>query len=151
MNFSKKDIIIGFAIILIVVFGAYFYKRSKSPKIYTLSTPVPIIFQEDIENDFKYNIPDNITAIELKGEGRGLATNKEILADIENPIAGYFYQGWVEDNDKLTSLGRLVEGKGGWMLEFPEVSDVENKKIIVSLEKVFDNKIEKRILEGSFK
>lgn len=151
MNFSKKDIIIGFAIILIVVFGAYFYKRSKSPKIDTLSTPVPIIFQEDIENDFKYNIPDNITAIELKGEGRGLATNKEILADIENPITGYFYQGWVENNDKLTSLGRLVEGKGGWMLEFPEVSNVENKKIIVSLEKVFDNKIEKRILEGSFK
>lgn len=150
MNYSKKDVIVGFIIIVLIIIGAFYYKKIRTPKVITTSTPITIEFQEDIENNFKYNISESTTTIELKGNGRGIATNKEILADVENPQTGYFYQGWVENNGKLTPLGKLVEGKGGWMLEFPMISNIEGQKIIISLEKKFDNEIEKRILEGSF-
>lgn len=144
--------IIGIIIILIIIGGAYLYKKLNTPKLEISTTPTSIEFQEDVENDFKYNIPENTTTVELKGDGRGLTTNKEILADVENPATGYFYEAWLQDsgNGNLTSLGKLVEGKGGWMLEFPVISNTEGQKIIISLEKKFDNEIEKKILEGSF-
>ncbi|EKE05694.1 MAG: hypothetical protein ACD_19C00182G0022 [uncultured bacterium] len=154
MNYSKKDVLIGFVIILIIIAGAFYYRIINNPKVLPSPTPVEISYQEDFENKFKFDIPDNANTLELKdvsgGNGRGLATNKEILADVENPQSGYFYQGWIEDNDKLTSLGKLIEAKGGWILKFPEISNTNNKKIIISLENKLDNKIEKRILEGSF-
>ncbi len=150
MNYSKKDVIIGFVIIILIVVGAFFYKNNKTSKIKTIPSPVSIEYKNDFEGQFKYDIPENSNSIELKGEGRGLATDKEILADIDNPQVGYFYQGWVEDGGSLVSLGKLVEGKGGWMVEFPQILNTEGKRIIVTLEKDFDNKIEKRILEGSF-
>lgn len=155
MKYSSRDVVIGFVIIIIIIVGAFFYRRTILDKKTNLtsSTPVPIEFKKDFEQSFKYNISDDSSSIELKGDGRGIATNKEILADIENPEIGYFYQAWLQDLDgvELTSLGKLVEGKGGWMLEFPEISDTNNKKIIVSLERKFDGEMENKILEGSFK
>ena len=84
------------------------------------------------------------------GNGRGIATNKEILVDIEDPATGYFYEGWLEKSGNLISLGKLQIAKGGWLLEYDGSKYPEYKKIIISLERVLDNKIEKRILEGSF-
>lgn len=154
MNYSKKDVVIGFVIILIIIVGAFYYKKINNPKVLPLPTPVEISYQEDLESSFKYDIPDGVDSIELKdisgGNGRGIATNKEILVDIEDPAVGYFYEGWLEKSDNLISLGKLKIAKGGWLLEYDGSKYLEYEKIIISLEKVFNNKIEKRILEGSF-
>lgn len=161
MNYSKRDIIIGFVIIGLVILGAFLYKKIRAPKITVTPKPVSIEFQKDIEDNFKFTIPANTSSIELKdvsgslpagqaGNGRGLATDKEILADIEDPTTGYFYEGWLEKGDQLVSLGKLQIAKGGWLLEYNKSKLNGATKIIVSLEKVNDNKIETRILEGSF-
>lgn len=151
MNFSKKDIVIGFIIIAVAVSGAYFYRKLKSPKTTIVSNPTPISFQKDLEDSFKYDIPDNINSIELKGDGRGIATKNEVLVDIEDPSFGYFYQAWIENNGNLVSLGKLQMAKGGWLLDYSNLKLDEVQKIIISLEKNYDGKMEKKILEGSFK
>ncbi len=155
MDFNKKDVAIGFMIIVVVVSGAYLYKKLKTPQISLAPTPAPIDYQKDLEDSFKYDIPDGVNSIELKdvsgGSGRGIATQKEILADIEDPVIGYFYQGWLQKGDNYVSLGKLQVAKGGWLLEYNSAKLVDAEKIIVSLEKNFDTKIEKKVLEGSFK
>lgn len=156
MNYSKRDVLIGFIIIFLIVAGALYYKKIKNPEnIIALPSPVSAEYKKTFENNFKYDIPDNANLVELKdisgGNGKGIATSNETLADLDNPEAGYFYQAWVEQNGELVSLGKLFEGKGGWIIEYPEVKEDGNKKIIVSLEKTYDSKVEKKILEGSFK
>lgn len=156
MQYSKKDIIIGFVIIAVVIISAYAFKRIKTSKVTVAptSSPVSITFKKELEDNFKTNIPDNSNTIELKdisgGNGRGLATDKEILADIEDPTQGYFYEAWLENNGQLISLGKLQSAKGGWLLDYDGSKYSTYKNIIVSLEKKFDNNIEKKILEGSF-
>lgn len=154
MNYSKRDVVIGFIIILIIIGGAYLYKRSKIPKVLPVPTP-RIEFQKTLEDDFKYDIPDDVNTYELKdtsgGGGRGIATDKEVLVDIDDPSRGYFYQGWLEKSGSLVSLGKLQFSKGGWILEFDKTKLPDADKIIISLEKYFDNKIETKVFEGSFK
>lgn len=154
MNYKRKDVVIGLIIILLIVAGSFVYKKIKTPKPLEDGESDNISFLEEIKNDFKYDIPDDVRTIELKDvsgdDNRGIATENELLADLAAPKEGYFYQAWIEDDGNLNSLGKLVEGKGGWMLEFAEISDISGKKIIVSLENDFDSKIENRILEGSF-
>lgn len=154
MNFSKKDVAIGFIIIAVAIGGAYLFKKWRTPKVSVTPTPVSIGFQKELEDKFRIDIPDTENNTELKDvagkNSRGIATDKEILADIEDPASGYFYQGWLEKNDLLVSLGKLQIAKGGWLLEFNKSKLPDAEKIIVSLENKFDDRIEKRILEGSF-
>lgn len=154
MNFSKKDILIGFVLIAVIILGSLFYKKIRSTKVSSSPLPVSIEFKEEIENRFKYDIPDDVNTIELKdvsgGNARAIATSKEILADIDDPAASYFYEGWLQKDDSYVPLGKFKMAKGGWLLEYDGSQYSDYKKIIVSLEKVNDSKIEKKILEGSF-
>lgn len=162
MNYSRKDVIVGFAIILIIIAGAIYYKKIKSPKVLPSPTPVEISYQEDFDtrggyfNKFKFDIPNNSNSIELKdvsgGDARGIATEKEVLVDANDPEIGYFYEAWLQDSNtqELVSLGKLQIVKGGWLLEFDKSKLSDAEKVIISLEKKFDNILEKRILEGSF-
>ena|SRR3989344_838575 len=154
MNYSRRDILVGFVIVIVIVLGVLLFKKLKTPKV--LPTPIPqeISFKNDLEDSFNFYIPDNVKTVELKdisgGNGRGIATSTDILADIQDPASSYFYQAWLEDNGKFVSLGKLRTAKGGWLLEYDGSKYPEYKKLVVSLEKVFDNLLEKRILEGSF-
>lgn len=161
MNFNKRDVITGVVVILFVIGGVYLYKYFKNPQpTTTTQTPVSYEFQKDFDTESGYldsflkNIPDNVNAIELMdvagGDSRGIATENEILVDANEPENGFYYQAWIEKDGVLTLLGKLRTAKGGWLIEYSMPNLVENSKVIVSLEKNNDNKIEKRILEGSF-
>lgn len=155
MNYSKRDVIIGFIIIILIIAGAFYYKNLKTPKTLVTSKPASVEFQKDFEDKFNFDIPDNADSIEVKdvsgGNGRGIATENEVLIDIDNPQVGYFYEGWLEKSDgSMISIGKLKMAKGGWLLEYDKNIQPEASKIVISLEKVNDKIIEKRILEGSF-
>jgi hypothetical protein len=158
MNYSKKDIVIGFIIIFIIFGSMYLFKNYRSKKVEIQGTPAPvsITYKNDFEKKFKYTIPEGVNSIELKdisgGDGMGLATDNEILADIKDPDSGSFYQAWLESNNgKVVLLGNLNISKGGWMIVYDKSKMPEAQKIIVSLEKRNDSIIETKILEGSFK
>jgi len=159
MNFNKKDVIVGLVIIVAIIGGVLLYKKLKTSKPLSTQTPVSVTFREDFDAEggyldfIKNNIPDDVISIELKdisgGDSRGIATETEVLVDANDPESGCFYQGWLEKDGNLISIGKLQMAKGGWLLNYGPRSEGFNK-IVVSLEKLFDNKIEKRILEGSF-
>ncbi len=154
MNFNKKDVFTGFVVILFVVAGVYLYRYLKTARpTSVIQTPISYEFKKDFEDTFMLDIPDNVNSIELKditgGDSRGIATENEVLVDANDPKSG-FYQAWIEKDGVLTSLGKLTTAKGGWLVEYSMPSGVENSKVVVSLEMNNDNRIEKRILEGSF-
>lgn len=153
MKYSKKDIAIGFVIIILIILGALYYKKSKNKPVPT-ATPTTISFLNEIEDSFKYNIPENSNSIELKdvsgGDGRGIATEKEILVDIKDPDKLHFYEAWLLDGDKTISLGKLNQVKGGWLLEYDKSKFPNTNTIIVSLESKYDSLLETKILEGTF-
>lgn len=155
MNYNKKDIITGLVVILLIIGGVYLFKYLKKDKTTPkTSFPASYEFQKDFEDTFKLDIPDNVNTIELKdiagGDSRGIATDSEILVDAADPDSGYYYEAWLESSDKLVSLGKLKVAKGGWLTEYDKSKNAGSTKVVISLEKVNDNKIEKRILEGSF-
>lgn len=155
MNSNKKDIVTGIIVVLVVIGGVYLFRYLKKDKTITpSSSPVSYEFKKDFEESFNFDIPDNVNSIELKdisgGDGRGIATESEILADIDEPESGYFYEAWLDNGENIVSLGKLKSIKGGWLVEYKKGSNPGYNKVVVSLEKVDDKKIEKRILEGSF-
>lgn len=155
MNFNRKDVVTGLIIILLIIGGAYLYKYLKKPRTQTPTpSPVSFEFKKDFSDSFKIDIPDNVSSIELRdvsgGDSRGIATENEILVDANNPDENKYYEAWLEKDDKLVSLGKLQMAKGGWLLNYDKSKYSDYKKIIISLEKTNDNKIEKKILEGSF-
>lgn len=164
MNSNKKDVFVGFIIILIIIAGIFFYKKYKTDKAGLLSLPTPISFQKELENSFKFTIPDDVDSVELKdvtgGESRAIATKKfkdrlfshTVLADLPDLSANDFYEGWLVNGDKVISTGKMKLDKGGFMLEYNSKIDYsEYKTVVITLEKIFDNKPEIHILEGSFK
>jgi hypothetical protein len=153
MGFNKKDVIIGFLIIVTLVAGFLIYKKVKTPKPLSTKTPASFEYREDFADTFRMDIPEGSSLIELKdvngGDSRGIVTKTEILVDTNDPKKDHFYQVWLEKDSKLTSLGKMTIAKGGWILEYSS-SENSQGKIIVSQEKVFDNNLEQKILEGTF-
>lgn len=150
LKMRNKDIVVG-ALVLVVIVSAILISRNlKIKKNLVLPSSTPSI-QNQIESKFgNIIIPPDTEKIDLKdvsgGVGMGIATKEVILADLPEPDSGYFYQAWVEKSGKLVSLGKMRIGKGGYIFE----GSVEGEKVVVSREKVFDNKPETKILEGSF-
>ncbi len=154
MKYTRRDVIIGFVIIAIIIAGALAIRKNRQAKLALNATPAPVSFQNELEDSFKYDIPDDTTTVELKdvagGNSRGIATEKEILVDANDPQNGYFYQGWLQKGDTLVSVGKLQVAKGGWLLKFDKTMLPDAEKVVVSLETVNDSKLEAKILEGSF-
>ena len=154
MNFNRKDVLVGLVIVVVVILGASLFKKLKTPKVLPSPAPQTVSYKDELENIFNLDIPENTNTIDLKdvsgGNARGIATSTEVLVDIEDPETGYFYQGWLENDGNFVSLGKLRVAKGGWLLEYNGSKNPEYTKIVISLEKVFDSKLETKILEGSF-
>lgn len=141
-----RDIVIGLVILAVVAGAIVWIRRART-------TPAPLptpSIEEKIEKTFNFEIPEDVDRAELKdvsgGGGAGIATRDTVLADLPDPEGGYFYQAWTEKDGKLISLGKMRLAKGGWIFE----GSVAGQKVIVSKEKIFDSKIETKILEGSF-
>jgi len=150
---NKKDILIGLVILVVLAVGVYLWKFNK-PQLKVPEEKTVQVVEQDLENKFKFMIPDDVEKAQLKdvsgGDASGIATRNEILVDILDPEPGTFYQAWLEKDGKLISLGKLRIAKGGWLLEYSSAKYPGYNKIVVSQEKVFDLKIEERVLEGSF-
>jgi hypothetical protein len=163
---DKKSIVLGLIIFVTIAGVVILLKRPKTSKL--LPTPTPNI-TEKIENNFKYQIPEDVERIELKdvsgGAGSGLATRKfesgkfthVVLADLPEPPAGSFYEGWLvrgkqgDSNFSIILTGKLRIAKGGYLLEFESDKDYSDyKQVVVTLEKLDDRNPETHVLEGSF-
>ncbi len=165
---NRRDIVVGFGILIALVGGVLVLRRSSTPALTSIPTPTPSSEQK-IESSFKVDIPDDVEKADLKDvanvAGTAIATRKyenntfsaTILADLPDPADGEFYQAWIakdslsDEKTVFASLGRMKVAKGGWMIEFSKKEDLTNQKnVLISLEKTADSKPEKHIMEGSF-
>lgn len=157
-----KEIIIGFIVIVILISVFFLSRNKKITPAPSVPTNIPSIEQK-IENSFNLTIPEDVAKIDLKSvsgiQGMGIATRKYesgkfthmILADLPDPAAGGFYQGWLVKDDNYLITGKLQITKGGYLLEFIYPTDLPDyKKVLVSLEKSVTAKPTEIVLEGSF-
>lgn len=149
MNPKPRDVITGFIVVLILIIGIVWIYKSKNNNNKPLISPTPqTSITNKIKDTFKnFNIPDDVAKNELKdvsgGNGIGIATETEVLANLPDLSNNEFYQVWFDDNGTLKSLGKMRIAKGGYLYE----GNLKEKKIVVSREKIFDNKLEVKILE----
>lgn len=162
----SRNIVIGLIVLLIIAGIVYWYRKAGTPELPPAPQPT---FEETFEDRFNIQVPEDVDKAELRdvsgGDASGLATRKfesgkfthAVLADLSDPAAGYFYEGWLvrgrqgDENFAYISTGRLTLAKGGYMLEFESSRDYsEYSEVVVTLEAVDDKKPEKHILEGSF-
>lgn len=94
--------------------------------------------------------------------GDGVATRSfngdkfvhEVIANLDDPAAGKFYEGWLV-GDGFISTGKLVkETEGEWSLVFSDDLDMRNRDEVVITEETVANGLddmpEAHVLEGSF-
>lgn len=165
---ARRDIVIGF-IILVLVAGVVYIRQKNTSKKEEMKVPQTLSIQDTIEQKFNTQIPEDVEKAELKdvsgGTGSAIATRKfengqfqlNILADLPDPEQGKFYEAWSikgeegKEGYSIVSLSKLSVAKGGWMLSFKSANDyTDHPKVLISLESKLDSTPEKHILEGSF-
>ncbi len=165
----SRNILIGVVVVIIIVLVAIFFIRRNQDSSSNLVNknipfPTPISsFQQSLQNNFGITIPSAATKadlVDVTGGGQvGLVTLEKsngqnsytVIANLEDPNRGYFYQAWLVNGNETISLGKLSIAKGGWLTNFNSSKDLsDHKKVWVTLERSDDSTPEKHILEGSF-
>ena len=141
--------IITIFVVLIIAVAAFLIlspRFGKKPPE-TISTPSPSV-EEQLEQKLKgLVIPDDTDKTELKnvsgGEGMGIATSTEVVADLPGLTAGQTYQVLLGNGTKTVLLGTMIQAKGGWMLSY----DLSKHS---GFNQIFIVRDSERILEGTF-
>lgn len=164
---QRRDLAIGIIILFIIALIVFFVQRRNQqislPEETPSATPKIEEKEAEIEGKFNIQIPENVEKANLHdttGRGYGAVATREskagefsltILADLPDPEDGRFYQAWLTKDGDSVSLGQLRIAKGGYLIDYTSATDLSSYKVVtVSLERVFDNKIEEVILQGSF-
>lgn len=164
---NRRDIVIGLVILALLVGVVYWRQTSKKEE--EIKVPETLSVEDVLEEKFKLEIPEDVDKAELKdvsgGNASGLATrdfkdgqfSHTILADLPEPEAGKFYEGWLvkgeegKEGFEAISTGRMRVAKGGYLLEYKSSKDLKDyTKVVVTLETKADKTPEKHILEGNF-
>jgi len=166
-NDRARNILVGVVVLIIIVLVAVFLiRRRGAENLISVNSPLPTpvsTFQENLQNDFGITLPATATKADLHdvngGSRAGILTKDNeagqyvytVIADLEDPAPGYFYQAWLVKDSDYVSLGKLSIAKGGWMVTMRTTRDLsDHRSVWVTSEKVFDNTPETHVLEGSF-
>lgn len=115
--------------------------------------PTGITDMETVKLNEPANATDSVSPVQGEIRYAPLAddsTRFTISADLPDLKTDEgFYQLWVEGEKGRKKAMKLVVGKGGYMAEGSLSSDFDSVKVIISKEKVDDDKIEDVKLEGT--
>lgn len=157
---KARDIATGLIIIIVIISAVLLVKNSKKNKV----TNLPASNFQQVESKFPgLTVPANADKTSLTDVSGGIGMGEAIrgikngllsltvLADLEAPKSGYFYQAWLFNGSSYLSLGRMELGKGGYIIDFSSSKYYSDyKKVVVTLEKAFNSTPETHVLEGSF-
>ena len=143
---KAKDIVIGIAVVALLTATILVVKNNRDAKLQESLKGIPTIEQKVEEKFGGLQVPADVEKTELKdvsgGDGFGIATRTEVLADLPSPANGA-YQVWLEKGGKKVLLGNMRVAKGGYLLEYSSAKFPGYDKVIVTLNS-------SNILEGSF-
>ena len=163
---NRRDIVIGAGILLLLA-GVIYWRQTTRPE--ETRVPETLSVEDQLEEQFKFEIPEDVDKAELKdvaGVGATAIATRDykngkythtVLVDIADPEVGTFYQGWIVKGEEgsedfsMISTGKLRLAKGGWMIEYESSTDYSDyDKVLITQEKVLDNLPEDKLLEGAF-
>lgn len=131
----------------VAIFLVFFPRFGKKPQ-FTFPSPSPSVEQQLREKLNGLVIPDDKDKIELvnvsDGEGMGIATKTEVVADLPDPPSGRTYQVLLGNGTRTVLLGSLRQAKGGYILEYNLSNYPGYNQITVVLGL-------QHVLEGTFK
>lgn len=150
---KAKDIVIGIAVVALLTATILVVKNKRDANLQESLKGTPTIEQKIEEKFGGLQVPADVEKTELKdvsgGDGFGIATRTEVLADLPIPANGA-YQVWLEKDPpageasgKKVLLGNMRIAKGGYLLEYSSAKFPGYDKVIVTLNS-------SNILEGSF-
>jgi len=172
-NNGVRNVLVGLVVFIVLVLLIVFLIRRgqnvSSPVTSSLPTPVSL-YRQQLQNNFGITVPTNAVTADLKdvtgGNQMGLATldknagvnDYTVLANLDDPTSGYFYQAWLvrgtsgSSSFDLISLGTLSLAKGGWLTDYRSSKDLSDHKTVwITLERYnTTTPAGKHILEGSF-
>ena len=142
---KSKDVVMGLAVIVVLVVSVLIIKNKKNS--INIPTPTPTIEQKIEERFGGLAVPVDVEKAELKdvsgGDGFGIATRTEVLADLPELTGAKVYQVWLEKDTKKILLGSMRIAKGGYLLEYSSSKFPGYNKVLITLDG-------NSILEGSF-
>jgi len=152
------------AIIALVVFFVRRNQVSQTPE--PTASPQETTKQQELQNQFRYQIPENtqkITLVDVTGgNSTGLASriyengifDLVVLADLPQPSNSNYYNVYLikQDESQDTILaGTMTQTKGGYLLEFQSGTDYSDySTLVVSLQTPGETEIGVDILQGNF-
>lgn len=161
---NRRDIVFG--VVIVAAIGGLIYFFSRPEEDLKVPEPQTLSVEDKIEESFNLEIPEDVDKAELKdvsgGGSSAIATRNleggvfvhTILADLPDPEAGNYYQGWLVkegEEDKAIPTGRFSMAKGGYLLEFSSQTDYSDYKEVVVTKKTTSGKLPKdHILKGNF-
>jgi len=165
---KARDVVIGLVVLVLLITGAIYIRNARKAKSLTVPTPTPN-FQQTESKFPGLTIPADADKASLNSVSGGEGTGESfktfskgkfsltVMADLPSPDQRSFYQAWLvrgnpgDANFAFVSLGKMSLAKGGYLSEFSANKDYSDyKKVVVTLEKGFDNTPEAHVLEGSF-
>lgn len=166
MEDRQQWLSIAAVVLVIGGLGYFLYQRSRQEvPVNNLGEGVEIEEKANqLLESMNIDVPEGADRANLKdvngGDNTGVGTRSmengefthSVIAALPDPENGSFYQGWlVNAAGENISTGKLRIAKGGFILDFTTDKDLsEYNKVMVSLEKIDDNKPEESLLEGSF-
>jgi len=145
---STRKVLLIFLALVVIISGVLLIRKSKNNKvILNLPEATPSIERLIKEKFQGLTIPDDSEKIELEnvsgGEGIGIATRSQVIADLPSLQKGEKYQVFLGNGSKTILLGNLRELKGGYILEYDSSKYLGYNQIIIM-------RGSQHILEGSF-
>lgn len=156
---------IGIVVVVVAALGYFLFRQSRESEEPVIE-PEEVVAQEKADEfleGINVTLPEDADRANLKDvagtNSVGVATrmSKEgatdysVLASLPDPERGEHYEAYLvgEDGEEVL-LGRLAEGKGGWMLDYSSSEDLEGARVLISRETNSDGQPDEVLLEGTF-
>lgn len=173
---GARNVLVGIVVFIVVVLIILFLVRrsqNSSSVAVPVYSPLPTslsLYRQQLQNNFGITVPSSATTADLKdvtgGNQMGLTTldksagvnDYTVLANLNDPNAGYFYQAWLvrgttgSSDFDVISLGTLSIAKGGWLIDYKSSKDLSDHKTVWITEERYatNTPAGKHILEGFF-
>jgi hypothetical protein len=156
---------IAVVVVVVVALGFFLFRQSRESEEPVIETEEQVAEEraDEFLEQIEVTLPEDADRANLRDVAStnsvGVATRRgeegqteySVLASLPDPERSQHYEAYlVDDAGEQTFLGRLVQGKGGWMVDYRSMKEIEADKVVVSREEDVDGEPDEVILEGEF-